>query len=656
MGRALCLAPLAVVPGAFHRSTYSVFTSPKLVLVWGISVLLVVWWVLAFGARGMAWRWSWRWTSEGALVLLAIAVMMSAMTSPHSARAWTGAGVRWSGAVTYLAVCFIAFATGRLFRDRLPWSVPGVAMAGSIPVLGYAVLQAVDRDPFDWATSMSFGIDVMSTFGNPNFTSGYLAIVAPLACAVALRGGEGRALVRGISGAVLMSCLWCIGHLGSLQGQLALFATALVLLARLQDRRLTELSKWIGSLASAVLLLVVPIMAGRLGLAGLVGLSVVYALLISRNSFRPLEAVAGTADGAPTLHVPQKSGRRSMAYYVVPVVGFGVVGMVWGSGFIWSRFSTALGERWAFWRVALRIFADSPLTGLGLETFSTRFAELRDAGHASISPTHLTDSAHSVPLGLLAGGGILVSVAYLLLALSVIVLALRAWRSCSEDGRYLVAGLGAAWTAFHLQSAVSVDLPSLGILHGILIGSLFALGSGREEGNGKWMRLVDRWSDRPWKLRMGVMVPIGTVILVVLAGPLLAPVRADRAHHQAMISIARGEAAKAERHLLYAIDELPSDGLLWSRLARVQQAGGALEAAYRSSLRAVELRPGDPALALETARRAAALVSRPGYLDEAVDRYEAVHLVDPLGPHRSEVADFFEVIGRNKRATEIRGS
>ncbi len=635
----LCLLPLLVVPGLFHRSAFTVFTVPKASVVWMSAVLLSGLGLGRLVARGSFHRP--RWTVEGVLVLFGVAVVVSAVTSPAGHLAWWGVGVRWSGAWTYLAFLVVIAATSGTFRDRSPLPAVVAGVVGALPVVGYALVQVAGRDPFEWAASLSFGVSVMSTFGNPNFSSAFLAMTVPLALSLALRLGA-HPIVRGLTGVVAGLALACIGHLASLQGQIAVVASLLVVAVGVSERRRSGLLASLWPLPVGLAVVVLPLVGGRFGVAEMVGLSLV---------------VGGWCAACPGVETEVDASRRArwlpgnMARWTVAVV----VAFVAVGGIVWmarDRILSALGERWEFWRVALEVFADRPLTGLGLETFGTRFAELRGPEHVQISAAHLSDSPHSVPFGLLAGGGIVLACAYGLLVAVTGLAGVRAFRRTKGNERVLVAGLCSAWTAFHLQSLVSVDLPALIVLHAVLAGTLLGIGAGPGAA-GPDTPPLSWWRHRPTGVRAGVGVLTGLVVVGLLVGPALRPLRADRAHHQAMVALVRGEAEEVDRHLAEALRAVPTDGILWSLQGEVHRGAGRAEEAYRASALAAELRPGDPVMALRAARDAVVLLARPGYLERATAWYETALAADPLGPHRAEVAGFLRAIGRMDRATDV---
>ncbi len=639
----VCLTPFLLVPGLFTRSTFSVFSVPKVTVLWLVALVLLALELgrsVSSGHLRLARR-----PVDIVVGLLVVSVVTAALLSPHVHLAWSGVGVRWSGALTYVAygVVLRSFAVSAT-KARLA-TLTTVVVVGAVPVFGYALVQVLGLDPLDWPVSLSFGGDVMSTFGNPNFSSAYLAIATPFMLVLALRR-RGPRVVRIAGAGAFVLALGCIGFLISLQGQLAALSSLVVVLAVVTDSgRVT--GRAVLQVAPYVLAVpLVPLVASLVGPEVLLGVAALYAFWASFPGPSSPEAEADGRDSSPRCSPPPRLALILGGGLVAGVSALVVV------GFFGTRLSGALGERWEFWRVALDMFADRPLTGLGLETFGTRFAELRSVEHAAVSPSHLSDSAHSVPFGLLAGGGLLVAVAYTVLVIVVGWAAVSAWRRTRGDERLLVAGVIAGWVAFHLQSAVSVDLPALGFAHASFAGVLLSLGwSSSPEwwalpGHSSWLRL-------PTAVRGGAGVLAAALLVAMLAGPVLGPLRADRAHHEAMVAMTRSDGEVVESKLLEAVGHQPYDGLLWNLLGEVQASAGDHYLAHRSFARAAELRPGDPAMAVRAARSAVGLLVRPGYLGEAIRWYESAASSDPLGSSRGEAADFFFAIGRSDRALEL---
>ena len=646
--RWICSALLVLVPLSFYRGVFSVFYSPKVTLVWlgalllgGIGLVRVIVLGLPSGRP--------RWVLELA-ALLACSVALITVLSPHQERAWTGVDARWSGGVTYLAYAVILVAAARAFAGRAGrWLIIHGTITGAL-VATYGLFQAWDLDPFDWATSTSFGLSTLSTYGNPNFSSAFIAITIPLMLVLTLFSGLSM-ISRGIVAATFGIALGSIGHMGSLQGQIASATGLLVLAAGVISIADVRRRAMIYAAPYGLALVAVPLLVARS--SAVVLLVVVIVLAGWSTTWRPLMG-ADRSDAEFSGETPSTGRRQYLTawrsiWVFLAVVPVGVLGLMAGR----DRLSSALGERIDFWGVAVRIFMERPVVGLGLETFGFRFGALRSTDHSDRMGSFLSDSAHSVPLGLLAGGGLVLVIAYGLLVVMTAKAGVAAVRRTEGEDRLLVVGLLSSWTAFHLQSLVSVDLPGLGVLHVLFAGALFAQAA--EEGS-SW---AGRFTKMRWSVPPVVRWPVAAVfvlaLFVGLGSFVAAPIRADRAHHQAMVAIVQDKTADAERHLLRGVEILPDDGALWLHLAWLYRETGNLGSAQLASSRAAALRVGDPVAALLAARDAALMVSlQPQAFEDAISWYETAIEADPHGPTVREGADFFELIGRANRAEAIR--
>lgn len=639
--RGLCLTPLVLVPGLFHRSTFSVFTTPKVTVVWLVACLLLAAEIGRLLTTGRVRRLDTE--VEFVIGFMLVALLTVAVLSPHRHLAWWGVGVRWSGALSYLALLILTWASAISFDRGRAWSAGLWGSLGAVPVVAYTLVQVSGRDPFDWAASQSFGTHVMSTFGNPNFSSAFLAIITPLVLACALRQ-KFHWIIRGSGVFLSVVMLGCIGHLVSLQGQIAVLTSVLVLGIFVAEhrQRLVATLLLVGPLALVVA--VIPLAAERLGISGLLLVAGVLAVSSSWVG-RFVNKTAGDSDKAGSAKASPWSWATAA---VLAIAGLFVFVAVFS-----QRLGDELGERWDFWSVALKVFSDRPVTGLGLETFGTRFGELRGADHVVDGAAFLSDSPHSVPIGLLAGGGVLIATAYAALTVTAGWVGIRLLRRCKGDERLIAGGIVASWLAYHLQSLVSVDIPALGVTNAVLTGMLFAMGA-RTANRDRTMIGARVWRHRPLAVRRTVGVAAAVLVAVILVEPALGPLRADRARHQAMISFVTADYEAAEKHIRHGIELRPDDGMLWQQLGQIQMATGQFEEAYRSSAYSAELRPGDPTMALQAARNSVRLVARPGYLNLAAKWYETAAAADPHGSYRSEAAAFFEATGALTRANELR--
>jgi hypothetical protein len=336
---------------------------------------------------------------------------------------------------------------------------------------------------------------------------------------------------------------------------------------------------------------------------------------------------------------------------VLAVMAAGVV--LFGSRVL-DQLGSGLEQRFAFWRTSLSIFASSPIVGTGLETYSAQFTAHRPLSHAMEYEFVLSDSPHSVPLGLLSGGGLLLALTYLATMTVIFWAGLRAVRYADGSERSLYVAVLAAWVAYQVQSSVSIDMPGLIYTQWVLGGILLAGGmaGGRLRPVLPWVsgkvRLPSVQRDRRWRT-VGLALPV-VGVLVLLLGPLTAPLRADLAAYRAQKALDRTDFQTAGDELLRAIDLQPRNGLYAEGMALVYAESGLLDLAYEERVRSARLRPGNPYSALVAARAAIGM----GHLEVAEYWLERAVSVEPNGAEiLTDVALVLADIGRQDKALQL---
>lgn len=138
-----------------------------------------------------------------------------------------------------------------------------------------------------------------------------------------------------------------------------------------------------------------------------------------------------------------------------------------------------LNVRTQYWRAALRMMGNSPITGVGVDSYGESYRLVRNAETFKVvGPEVFTNAAHSVPLQLGATTGIPVLVLYVALQLFVVYRVYVMFKANPEN-RMAIAGITGAWIAFQAQSLISIDQLGVGvwgwILSGCLIGGSYAV-------------------------------------------------------------------------------------------------------------------------------------------------------------------------------------
>lgn len=133
----------------------------------------------------------------------------------------------------------------------------------------------------------------------------------------------------------------------------------------------------------------------------------------------------------------------------------------------------SLAARRIYWEAALEMLLKHPFMGVGLDGFGDWFRRSRSTHAVAFNPGLISDSAHSVPLEIAAGGGIpliLIYISFLTLTMYSIVKVVRKRNHLS----FGFISICAAWFSYQAQSLISINQIALGFigwtLTGLIIG------------------------------------------------------------------------------------------------------------------------------------------------------------------------------------------
>lgn len=136
-------------------------------------------------------------------------------------------------------------------------------------------------------------------------------------------------------------------------------------------------------------------------------------------------------------------------------------------------YKSSLQARGFYWRAALKMMSENPLTGVGLDGFGDWYRRSRSEEIAQFNVGIVADTAHSIPLDIGSNGGFPLLIAYLALIVLALISIIRIVRR-SVEFDVVFASLVAAWVAYQAQSLISINQLGLGVwgwsLTGLLIG------------------------------------------------------------------------------------------------------------------------------------------------------------------------------------------
>ncbi len=621
------------VPTVFLRTAFTTFDVPQLTLLWVLAVAVVLVGVYRVLVTGVVER--------GPLALTVASVAFLAalvLTSVFSDQPWvafTGLTVRGAGAVTYGLCLGLMHAVYRLGRrgSLKPLVLAFIGAHGL--VVFYALMQAYELDPFTWGVGNLSTGPIFSTLGNANFSSGYVGLTLPLLVWMAF-GSRLPVVLRVVGGAGVGASSVALAYLNSFQGDVAALVAIAVLgqWAWLRGRR-DRLVAVAVVLPVAAVLAGVPLMLDTPAKGTLLSLTAVLGVCAGLGTWWDrYSSVETGAAGEDAVVEPETVALFGGPLWLRPTLALVAVAagaVLFGSRVI-DQLGSGLEQRIAFWRTSLSIFASSPIVGTGLETYPAHFTAHRPMSHAVQYEFVLSDSPHSVPLGLLSGGGLVLATAYAVLMVVVVGAGVRATRRTGGPERLLHSAVLASWVAYHVQSSVSMDMPGLIYTQWVLGGMLLAAGvvGGQTQSILPWA--LGRVRSPPLRhrdlRRRAVVLALPVVgVLVFLLGPLTAPLRADLTAYRAQQALAQDDYQAAGDEMLRAIELQPRNGFYAEGMALVYADSGLVDLAFEERVRSARLLPGNPYVAVQAAR-AAIVVNR---LDVARDWYEQVLLDDPNG-------------------------
>jgi O-antigen ligase len=371
--------------------------------------------LLAVGAARAVWARSVRLPVSPvtiAVAALGVALVLSTVTSFDRWTSLVGFYGRYTGLIPYLSYLAVFLVVLRVTDLGLVRLLTRTALVALGAVVAYGLLQAAGLDPAD-LRDIGLGT-TYSFFGNTNFSAAWAGATTAFALTVALSTAETTA--------------WRV-------------YAALLLPFTLIYIVLTRASQGVAVAALA------------LGW-------VVLVLALTPGS-RVRRAAAGR--------------RTAVLGVVAAATVLLVVGVLATLPFLRAQLAQSLVERPDFWATALGIFADNPVLGTGLDTYGHLFLEYRPADHAIANGRGTTNAPHSVPLGMLSNGGLVLGLTYLVtVALVGVALVRGAFRAVGPE-RVALAGFGGVWWGYQAQSLVSFDTPPLAFLHWASAGVIVAL-------------------------------------------------------------------------------------------------------------------------------------------------------------------------------------
>lgn len=160
---------------------------------------------------------------------------------------------------------------------------------------------------------------------------------------------------------------------------------------------------------------------------------------------------------------------------LIPLLVIGIFGLLQRGPLAQILYQYSISLRGDYWRVAISMFKRNILQGIGIERYGIEFQKYRDATSALRSPASFTDDPHNEILYFLSTGGILLTLSYLLVLVSIFAISIYGLRSINQHNREQILILLTAWLGFRIESLISVNQVTNNVIEWIIAGTLIAL-------------------------------------------------------------------------------------------------------------------------------------------------------------------------------------
>lgn len=563
-----------LMPTIFFRGVQDSFDLTKATLLWCCGVVLIL--HLCMTTRLVFFR--------SAKFLPAASFLIAfAITSATSIRPWSsifGQYQRYSGLLTYLSAFCVYLTVVRDFDVRWRARLITALRAAAAVCALYVIIQSLGWDPWSWS-SPGQNRPLFGTMGNINTSAGLLGALSPLFLIGVVEGKT-----RFERSALTFLFLWvgiAIGLNQSFQGNVAsLVSVGVLIVASVRS----------SSIGRLVLFLTLAATFFTWGLwadsTSKVGVALGVSLLLS--------AIAGVlpSDSVERKAWIHRSGARMRVAAVGAVVSIVVLVLLVGDR-VAKELRGGMAERAAFYRSALGLWKDRPIFGYGPETFGYLYSIHRPQWHALNYEANRPSSAHSVPLGLLASGGLVLFLAFVVFVTYVLGRSYKGLRQGGEGFSTARICVGSAFLASLIQSLVSVEHVALITVFFVLAG-LTVAGSYGDEKSGI--------QSRPSKSKVGGIAFAGlAVISLAIAVPQVSrPFRADLAVRYGLeAAYYRNDLQSAIAEIRRAVSIAPWDPQQQLRLVSMLQESGDTAASAREAARLSEMYNCLPSVSLGAA-------------------------------------------------------
>lgn len=436
------------------------------------------------------------------------------ITGVHPYMSLVGEYKRYDGLLSTFNYIFIYYIVVNFLRERkyLKRTIVFITLTGVLSAL-VGILQSYNIDLTKW------GAGIISTFGNPNFIGGYLAMVffAPLTLfflipknAANPKERKRKIIFMGIclvSLLIIYKCFSILSHRGGAMG----LAAGIILFGFLLRRQFLKVK-----LRFTIVFVVIGIATAIFFLTGHSGLVQKFAT---------------------TVKVEKEEGKA------IPAL----------------KFTSTAETRVYIWQTGLEIIKRHPFLGVGpdaLRFVSTQYEKLefiRTEGGRNC----LIDKAHNEIIDMATTRGLLGLGAYLWMIISLFIFVRRVFLLIKEENKILLAGVLAAITSYLVQNQVGFGIIATSSLFWLLLGMAISVGMPKPQ-NTKPISL-------PVIPRIAICIPL-MVLIYFCVSLSLRPYKADIYYKNGLAMISQGNIDQAIASYEKALEYNPGEEFYYGEI------------------------------------------------------------------------------------------
>lgn len=295
----------------------------------------------------------------------------------------------------------------------------------------------------------------------------------------------------------------------------------------------------------------------------------------------------------------------------------------------WLPSYASIGYRLWYWEAALNMASDHPLRGVGLGMYYHMYTQYRSVESVRDLPVHIVaDDAHSIPLHLLAEGGLPLTAAYAIFATSVLLTSLLGLKRLAGSDRLKLGGIAGAALAYFTQGLISIEVAGL-MPVGFVVAGLAVVTAAQNKDDHRRVRhglpnADMRKRGGKEERRRTVLAAVGVIlvtvpILFVAWLPYRADVHAEASRRLTLAGHTEASLAEARR----AIQLSPWEARNYQQLAAAVSAIDGVEAGLDVLREAKERNPFD--------------VNMVGVLAQITSEVKGVHAAQEYWDHLFEL-------------------